>query len=1820
MKGNLSRILKTGVAMLLVICMMAGSLPAVFAGVYNSPHATSETISYVSLGDSIASGYGLSGFGNNGYLNDTASAYPVVLAKKLSAHLKKNVDLTNLALSTMRAEDLNLLLSLSADDAKKIDEMLTWDQSVWDSITSKGDKYTYDEFSGRIPSFEEAATKYQEAVKNADLITLGIGNDDFNVFMFDAFMNALGYDGEISNNSWIDLEAKLDMMDADTKNLLLSVYESLLDLLSSKLPLDETVSKSVADAMVYALASYVISYGEIIDKISELNPDAKVIIVGLENSLSGFDLDLKLGSIDKTVDLGRLFGLVIDAANLYLAGVPAYLKASGNSAYDEVSFYFAALPEAEMIADLLPELDLGGWTETVIVDAAAVRAGILDTFNGAITTLIKAMANNAIDTYGLSLTDITASDLEEYLEYEKNLADHLADPSLYAEPVTALSNNTIISCAIYLAFEHAIVDGSENTLFSLESIKSIASDISSVFSGVAGSVDIESLVSIDTIYDKVCNAIKNDDTAVENIKNYVKSVYGDDIEADLTAWYADYCTANSLVPDTARDEDLILDKEFELLLTYLSKDDVKEYIINTPNAGGKYVVDYSVRFAAPALTEALENAIEGDTNVFALFSVFSRFLIGDALGIHPTANGHMAIADAIFAVYENEYTVRESLKDGTIDLIIELIALIKNNAPANLTDSFDFASVLKNTRDTEKAFAELSALLKGIDTDAIKAYSDSTSIDSAIDELAAVVNEYKAAVKTVKNTCEDFTYALLSLTTKDASEARESAVKARDEIFAGIDTLTSLAEELKLAANAVVTAAESSSSTELKNAVTNAAAIAAEAADLADEKALAELAYSEVYDGSFTSNHKYTNILAIGGEELALGTSFAELLTEKLGLANTPDALTKKAITDLRAEDLRYILDSSFTPDQITLAKYDMTALDSLRAELTMGITDAELIALSLDTTYISKKALTDAYAKYNGESITAPDWSRYLGSDADSIVNKVKSLANEYLTSLGYTAEKTELAMTALEVYAYEYVSYLVNASASAELIRGINPDAKIVIVGYENPLSVLDVLSGSLPLGTILDGATEVANLSLAAFSLFNENTLYFGAKDFNTLLDEDIANGVYNSETLVSFILKLAENGCASLYASTDGHQTIADTLYSALTVTDEHEYDSAWSSDDTGHWHECPCGDTTDFEAHTYTWIIDTDATEFTAGVMHEECVVCGYESGNTEEIPATHEHSYYSKWNVNETHHWNECACGAAQVVQEHTFEWVTEKEATEFEDGFMYEHCSVCEYKSGNTKIIPATHEHTFEGDYKCDETGHWLECACGEKGEVTEHTYEWVIDTEATEFEKGSKHEECTVCGYANGNVEEIPATHEHSFPADYTSDETGHWHECACGEKDGFEEHTFEWVTDKEATEFETGSRHEECTVCGYANGNTEELPATHEHSFEGEYKYNETEHWLECACGEKDTASEHSFVWVTDTEATETVTGSAHEECFVCGYESGEVKEIPVTHVHSFDGKWTTDGTNHWHECACGEKTDVAAHNIIFVVDKVATEFENGSKHEECTVCGYKTGKTEEIPATHTHLYSTVWSTDETSHWHECSCGNKIDSAEHTLEWVITTEATEFTKGEKVKVCKICSYVSDTKEEIPATHVHNFPLTYTCDANGHWYECACGEKSNYAEHTLTMVTDKEGSELTAGSKHEECSVCKYKTGKTEVIAPTHEHVANKDELSFTTNGTHHWKECSCGEKYDVQAHDIEWIIDKEATTTEKGQKHAKCKVCGYEAEAIEIEMLEDLTPPVEDNSLSKTALLWLWITLPIAIIAAVVAIVFILKKKVI
>ncbi|MDD2980825.1 MAG: X2-like carbohydrate binding domain-containing protein, partial [Hespellia sp.] len=110
-------------------------------------------------------------------------------------------------------------------------------------------------------------------------------------------------------------------------------------------------------------------------------------------------------------------------------------------------------------------------------------------------------------------------------------------------------------------------------------------------------------------------------------------------------------------------------------------------------------------------------------------------------------------------------------------------------------------------------------------------------------------------------------------------------------------------------------------------------------------------------------------------------------------------------------------------------------------------------------------------------------------------------------------------------------------------------------------------------------------------------------------------------------------------------------------------------------------------------------------------------------------------------------------------------------------------------------------------------------------------------------------------------------------------------------------------------------------------------------------------------------------HTFgEWVTDTEATETTTGSKHRDCTICNHT--EIAEIPViSHTHVADTTtWYDNDTDHWHKCTAddGEEMDKVTHAYgEWVVDTPATETAKGSQHRNCTVCNHI--DTEEIPAT-------------------------------------------------------------------------------------------------------------------------------------------------------------------------------------------------------------------------------------------------------------
>ena len=68
-------------------------------------------------------------------------------------------------------------------------------------------------------------------------------------------------------------------------------------------------------------------------------------------------------------------------------------------------------------------------------------------------------------------------------------------------------------------------------------------------------------------------------------------------------------------------------------------------------------------------------------------------------------------------------------------------------------------------------------------------------------------------------------------------------------------------------------------------------------------------------------------------------------------------------------------------------------------------------------------------------------------------------------------------------------------------------------------------------------------------------------------------------------------------------------------------------------------------------------------------------------------------------------------------------------------------------------------HTHSYGSEWKYDPDNHWHECSCGDKADKAAHDFKWVVDKKATATQKGSKHEECKVCGYKKSAVE-IPAT----------------------------------------------------------------------------------------------------------------------------------------------------------------------------------------------------------------------------------------------------------------------------------------------------------------------------------------------------------------------------------------------------------------------------------------------------------------------------
>ena len=381
--------------------------------------------------------------------------------------------------------------------------------------------------------------------------------------------------------------------------------------------------------------------------------------------------------------------------------------------------------------------------------------------------------------------------------------------------------------------------------------------------------------------------------------------------------------------------------------------------------------------------------------------------------------------------------------------------------------------------------------------------------------------------------------------------------------------------------------------------------------------------------------------------------------------------------------------------------------------------------------------------------------------------------------------------------------------------------------------------------------------------------------------------------------------------------DADKTVIVT-YKATGSTHTHSYGTDWKYDDTNHWHECQCGDKADTAAHSFQWVIDKAATKDATGIKHEECTVCGAKRSENTEIPALRDYAVTVTGGT---------ATVAAGTPITRAMEGVEVTVTAQAPDGKYFVKwvvkaggITLANETSATTTFTTPANDVTIEAEFAEPPVEAYTLTVIKGTASIAAGTpitdkieQNTVVTVTADAPEAGKVFDKWVVL---EGNVtlaDATKATTTFTMPGNDVKIE----------------------ATYKDA-------------------------PPSHTHSYGTDWKYDDTNHWHECECGDKaDIAAHSASEWIVDTAATETADGAKHKECTVCKkvLETAPIPATGSTHTHSYGTEWKYDGTNHWHECECGDKADTAAHSFQWVIDKAATKEATGIKHEECTVCGAK-----------------------------------------------------------------------------------------------------------------------------------------------------------------------------------------------------------------------------------------------------------------------
>lgn len=520
---------------------------------------------------------------------------------------------------------------------------------------------------------------------------------------------------------------------------------------------------------------------------------------------------------------------------------------------------------------------------------------------------------------------------------------------------------------------------------------------------------------------------------------------------------------------------------------------------------------------------------------------------------------------------------------------------------------------------------------------------------------------------------------------------------------------------------------------------------------------------------------------------------------------------------------------------------------------------------------------------------------------------------------------------------------------------------------------------------------------------------------------------------------------------------------------------------------------------------------------------------------------------------------------------------------------------------------------------WKSDGSSHWHVCTCGERIDVAEHTFEWVIDEKPTVERPGSKHLHCTVCDYNSSEKVVIPAASVAGYSGEY--DGKVHTADVSALPEGTAVQYSIDGGVNWSATVPEIKNVGAlpfkySATVDGAAIEGEAELVVTARKvtvtASDASKTYGDVDPGLGWKVTKGELVEGESLEGITvSREGGETVRKGGYavtasqadganpnyEITFKPGKFTIDKRELTVKWDATTE--FTYDGEEHCPQADLGNV--VGDDRLGAYVDGGAVK---AGKHTATIteLTGADKGNYK-LPATGLTCEFSIKKAPKgapvvqgVAETVSAKADGKITAVDATMEWRAkdsgeyraVPEGVAELSGLAAGTYEVRYRADDNHEASAATKVtvatgRKLAVTLPVEQVGYKLTTDATELDWHGSATLAISIEdgyfadpsdyvvKVNEDAVALNDRGEFAVQDVEGDVKVTVEGVRKHEAVKD--TWLSDGNTHWHECTCGGKVDEAAHTFTWVVDTPPTATEKGFGHKQCVVCGYELPGEEI-----------------------------------------------